>query len=195
MKRVVGLLIVTAAPAQAHGTLPGGGGFYAGAMHPFASLDHFVALVTIGLILSQRDLRAGLGLLVAGAIAGLALPFAEVTFAAAAIPMLGMAAVSGASIALGWQMPVWAALGIALGGGLCIGLLTDVPIGAVQAAITAGAGVVLAVVLIATYAMGIGMIMRDRFRGIPMRVVGSWTMAISLMMLAFLLRDMFEVAA
>jgi urease accessory protein len=194
MKRLVALLMVAATPVHAHGALPGGGGFYAGAAHPFVSLDHLVALLAIGLLLSQRDLRAGLGLLVAGVAVGLALPFAGVTFAGAAVPLLGMALVAGASLALARRLPSWAALSMSLASGLCIGLQTDVPMDTVLLAATAGAGVVLAVFLIAAYAMAIGTVTRDRLQGVPIQVAGSWVMAIALMMLAFLLRDMLGAA-
>lgn len=190
MRRLVVLMAVAASPAHAHGALPGGGGFYAGAAHPFVSLDHLVTLIAIGLLLSQRDLRAGLGLLVAGVMAGLALPFAGVTFAAAAVPMLAMAIAAGGSLALARHLPANVALLLSLAIGLCIGLQTDVPMDTMVIAATAGAGVVVAVFLIAAYGMAMGTVVRDRLQGLPLRVAGSWIIAIALMMLAFLVRDL-----
>jgi urease accessory protein len=190
MKRLVVLLTVTASPVHAHGALPGGGGFYAGAAHPFLSADHLVTLLAIGLLLSQRDLRTGLGLLLLGVVAGLALPFAGVTLAVAAVPMLAMAIVAGASLALARSLPVWASLVLSLASGVCIGLQTDVPKDTALIATTAGAGVVVAVFLIAAYAMAIGTMARGRLQGIPLRVAGSWIIAIALMMLAFLVSNL-----
>jgi urease accessory protein len=195
MKRLTGILIMAATPADAHGALPGGGGFYSGAAHPFVSPDHLVALIAVGLLLSQRDLRVGLAVLVMAVMAGLALPIAGVTFAAAALPMLAMAAIVGASVALSRRLPVWAALALSLACGLCIGLQTDVPMDTALIAATAGAGVVMSVFLIAAYVMAVGGLVRSRLQGIPLRVAGSWVLAISLIMLAFLLRDMRGVTA
>jgi urease accessory protein len=194
MKRLICLLLAIATPVHAHGALPGGGGFYAGAAHPFVSLDHLVALLAIGLMLSQHDLRAGLGVLIAGVAIGLALPFAGVTFAAGAVPLLAMGMVAGATLALARSLPVWAALVVSLISGLCIGLQTDVPMDTAVVAATAGAGVIVAVFLIAAYALAIGTVTKGRLQGLPLRVAGSWLLAIALMMLAFLLRDLQRVA-
>ena len=195
MSRLAVLLMLAATPVHAHGALPGRGGFYAGALHPLVSLDHLVALLAIGLLLSQRDLRAGLGLLILGTMAGLALPFAGVQFAAAGMPLLGIAIIAGARLAFARPLPGWAALGLSLASGLCIGLQTDVPMDTGLMAATAGAGVVLAAFLIAAYAMAIGTVTRGLLHGVPIRVAGSWIVAIAVMMLAFLLRDMLGFTA
>jgi urease accessory protein len=194
MKHLVVCLMLIAPPANAHGAFPGGGGFYAGAVHPVVSVDHLMTLLAIGLLLSQRGLRAGLLLLMAGIAAGLALPFAGVTFPAVAMPMLAILIVAGGSIAIAQYLPVAVSLLLSLTGGLCVGLMTDVPLDTPLTAATAGAGVIVAGFLIAAYAMAIGTVLRSRWQGIPLRVVGSWIVAIGLMMMAFLLRDQAVVA-
>jgi urease accessory protein len=192
--RVALLLIVAGTPAQAHGALPGGGGFYAGALHPFVSPDHLVALIAVGFVLSLRDQRAGLGVLVAGVGVGLALPFAGITFVAAGLPLLIIAMVVGGSLALARPMPAMAVLTISLGTGLCIGLQTDVPITTWLIAASAGMGVFVAVFLIAAYAMAIGTVTAGWLNGLPRRIAGSWIVAITLMMLAFMARGMLGIA-
>jgi urease accessory protein len=192
--RVALLLIVAGTPAQAHGALPWGGGFYAGALHPFVSPDHLVALIAVGFVLSLRDQRAGLGVLVAGVGVGLALPFAGITFVAAGLPLLIIAMVVGGSLALARPMPAMAVLTISLGTGLCIGLQTDVPITTWLIAASAGMGVFVAVFLIAAYAMAIGTVTAGWLNGLPRRIAGSWIVAITLMMLAFMARGMLGIA-
>ena len=57
MFRLVLLLVMLGLPAQAHGTLPGGGGFYSGALHPLVAIEHLLLLLTGGLILGRDGLR------------------------------------------------------------------------------------------------------------------------------------------
>ena len=45
--------LIWAAPAQAHGTLAGGGGFYAGAAHPFLAVEHLLLLLAGGMLLGR----------------------------------------------------------------------------------------------------------------------------------------------
>jgi len=189
------LLAWTATPAHAHGALPVAGGFYSGVAHPFVSIDHLILLVALGLLLSQRDLRAGLGVLVLGVALGLALPFWGLRLDAAAALLFVFAIIAGASLALAWPLPAVVTLVLCAASGVCIGLQTDLPVGTFTTAATAGAGVALAVFLIAAYGMAIGTVIRHRLQGIPLRVAGSWIIAIALMMLAFLLRDVMGVAA
>lgn len=184
-----------ATPAHAHGTLPGGGGFYAGAAHPFVSIDHLLLLVALGLVLSQHDLRAGLGVLVLGVILGLALPFWDLRLDASGPLIFVFAIIAGASLALAWNLPPPVTLTLCAASGVCIGLQTDVPLGTLTMAATAGAGVALAVFLIAAYAFAMGTLTRHRLQGIHLRVAGSWIVAIAVMMLAFLLRGVMGVAA
>lgn len=177
--------VAVAAPALAH-TAEGTGGLM--------SVDHLISLLAIGLLLSQRDLRAGLGLLMAGIAAGVALPFAGVTFFAAAMPMLAIAIVAGGSLAMARHLPAAFSLLVSLFVGLSVGLQTDVPMDTPLIATPPGAGVIVAAFLIAAYAMAIGTALRTRWQGIPLGVVGSWIAAIAIMMLAFLVRDMAVLA-
>ena len=50
-------LLLLAGPAAAHGTLPGGTGFQAGALHPIVALDHLLALLVTGLAVGRTGVR------------------------------------------------------------------------------------------------------------------------------------------
>lgn len=108
-------LATIAGPALAHPGAGAAAGLPAGFAHPFAGLDHVLAMVAVGILAVQAGGRsllalpaAFVGMMVAGgalALAGMALPFVEPG-------IVGSVVVLGAVVALGRRLPAGAALGL-----------------------------------------------------------------------------------
>ncbi|MGL4320071.1 MAG: HupE/UreJ family protein, partial [Paracoccaceae bacterium] len=69
MIRLAVVLTFLVGPAAAHGTLPGGGGFTGGFLHPLVAADHLLLLLAMGGLIGRQHIRHP----VAGLLAGLAL--------------------------------------------------------------------------------------------------------------------------
>ncbi len=179
MIRLALLLIVLAGPAAAHGTLPGGGGFYSGALHPFVALDHFVALLALGLTLGRHQTRLPLAGLGVGLAVGLAYGIA---FAWLQLVVLILALILGGLLAANLRLLVVGLGAIALALGLAIGADTDT--GTANAGFAAAAGTFTAAYLICLNAMALAGVLRDTPRLIVLRVAGSWILAIAVLVLA-----------
>ncbi len=173
------LLIVLGGPAAAHGTLPGGGGFYSGALHPFVALDHLVALLALGLTLGRHQLRLPLVGLGVGLAVGLAygMPFAWLQ-----LVVLVLALLLGGLLAANLAPPVAGLVAVALALGLAIGADTDT--GTANAGVAAAAGTFIAACLICLNAMALAGVLRHPPRLIVLRVAGSWILAIAVLVLA-----------
>jgi urease accessory protein len=178
-----------AAPADAHGTLPGGGGFYAGALHPFLAWEHFLLLLALGALLGRQPHRPGQAALIGLAVAlgtGLALGGAGVALPAGS-GILAAAALTGAALAAGLPVPGPALALLAAGCGLAIGVDSGVPQPAGAAAATVYApyaGVFVGVFLIALNAMTLASVACRSPYTIAVRVAGSWITAAAVMVLA-----------
>lgn len=187
---------LAAGPARAHGTLPGGGGFYAGAAHPFLAWEHLLLLIALGLLLGQPPREAGrapLAVLALALAAGLALAAEGVAWSAATLVVLGGAMLGGGALALALALPVAVRAAFAAVAGLAIGLDTGVPVpqaGAGIAALLPFAGVLVGVFLIVLNAMALASVaVRPPF-SIAVRVAGSWIVAVAVMVLALAIRPL-----
>lgn len=184
MLRLALLAIVLAVPAQAHGTLPGGGGFYSGALHPLVALEHLLALLTCGLILGRDGLRRPLWALGLGLAAGLWL---GVSVAGLTLVLLAVTLGFGALLALQIGLPEWACGVVLMGVGLAVGLETDLPtLNARMAAV----GVSVAVFVITMNAFALGSVLAGSRVAVALRVAGAWLLAVALMVLALNLRGL-----
>lgn len=189
--------LIWAAPAQAHGTLAGGGGFYAGAAHPFLAVEHLLLLLAAGMLLGRarrdqgpRAARAPLWGLAAGLAAGLLVGATGVQPRWLAELALALAMLAGGALAAGTLRPPQAvALAAGLVAGLVVGLDTGVPAQAGGiAALAPYAGVFAGVFLIVLNMMALGSVaVRPPFT-IALRIAGSWIAAVALMVLALQLR-------
>jgi hydrogenase/urease accessory protein HupE len=181
MIRPAVLALISASPAAAHGTLPGGGGFYAGAAHPFLAADHLLLLIGLGVLMGRTAARAALIPLIAALVAGFAAATLHLGPLQPAILILAL--VTGGLLSA--AIPVSPAmLGlIAAAAGLLVGADTD---GAT--AILAYAGVIIAACLIVLNSMALAHLGAPRLNGVPLRVAGSWIAAAAILILAFLLR-------
>lgn len=192
------LLLLSAPPAGAHGALAGGGGFYAGAAHPFLAADHLLALAAFGLLLgraSRRSAGPAMAALAVALLGGLALASAGEGSSGASLALLATTVLTGGLVALAAPVPPLGAAAITALGGLAIGLTTDVPpfdwpadaSGLVTYALPF-AGVLVGVFLIALNVMALATAARRPPFTVGVRIAGSWAAAAALMAFALQIR-------
>ena len=188
-------LVLAPQVASAHGSLAGGGGFYAGLEHPFLAWEHTILLIGLGLVLGgvgRFAARLPLWSLLVGL--GLGLAFAPLPGLAGAGPAVLLLAVgTGAALVLGLRLPVAVLAVLALCCGAAVGLDTGVPPPPNMTAVEVYApylGVVVGVCLIVLNAMAVASVaVRPPFT-IAVRMAGSWIIAIALMVLALHVRQL-----
>ncbi|HEY4135374.1 MAG TPA: HupE/UreJ family protein [Alphaproteobacteria bacterium] len=196
------LLLACAVPAAAHTVTEGTSGFTDGLQHPFGIPAHMMTILGLGLLLGQRDLATLRGPIygfLAGLVGGLVLsPFltTDVMTAGLSATQLALVAVLGGLIAMSRPLPLALLATLGVIGGAVLGL-DSAPDGATlqqTAACLAGTAIALILVLLnlvalANYAMA--QAARHPWMSVGMRIVGSWIVAASLMVLALHLRNSF----
>lgn len=160
---------------MAHGTLPGGGGFYSGALHPVVALDHLLALLALGLLSGRWQTRLPTAGLLVGLMGGLA--WAQPFVWGPAVILLVTLSLGGV-LAADRKPPTLALAALAVLLGAALGADTDTG----AAGFAAAAGTVVAVSLIVLNAMALAGLLRAH--GIVLRVAGSWMVAIACLVLA-----------
>ena len=181
------------ATAQAHTPIQGMGEVASGLLHPLLTPPHLLLLLALGFLLGQqRPLRLGgpvasfagcaaLGLLVTTSDA--------ITGVLTSILML-LALPIGALVALARPLPLGLCLALCAAAALVLGLDSGVDAGtlAVPAAKTLAATMVSLVLCVVNVAFYVSLLPPFDWVRIGVRIVGSWIVAIALMMLAFALR-------
>jgi hypothetical protein len=183
---------MAAAPAAAHSPIAGIGIFYSGALHPFISPAHLIALLALGLAIGQRGQRRDGDLsliqpplltLIAALMLGLAL------HGAAGDPdtdraLLGLAAATGLGVAAAWQVPRAVLLVLSVAVGLAVAL-ASAPTGVQGRTLWASlAGTGVAAAGVTGYAAVMVTVARRAWLHIAVRVLGSWFAAAALLVLA-----------
>jgi urease accessory protein len=178
--------VVSALPVQAHGNLPGGGGFASGFAHPFVAIEHALALVALGLLCGHLGQRAAFPWLIAGL--GVSMVLVDATFAAAQPAIIALALLAGLCLALMLTPPAFAMIAGAYMLGTLVGLETDRPVTTFSPNF-AIAGTITAALLICLNSMALATWLGPRWNRIPLRVAGAWIAAAAMLILAFLLRN------
>jgi len=108
------IVLLAVAPASAH-PMPGMSGLAAGLTHPFAGLDHMLAMLSVGLLAGLKGGRLTWALpalfvacVVAGAIFGLGLPGMDLAEIVVTLSVL----VFGVAVALSSEVPVGLAVAL-----------------------------------------------------------------------------------
>lgn len=173
-------------PAHAHSPLPGVGEFYNGMLHPLLVPAHALAILGLALLFGQKapsSSRLGMPAFALALVAALAVPPAiAVALPSAILLSLVLAAglVVAFSLDLGAVLPglVGAAAGVLIGLDVGHNALADSQSWLGLAGTATGA--ILAVVLLGGFAARLGQL----WRGIPVRVLGSWTAASAFLVIA-----------
>lgn len=188
-----GFLLLPTARAQAHTTFPGLGEFASGLLHPLTTPLHLLVLLALGLWLGQYAplrLKGPAAIFAAFAAVGL---LATVGFHLAGFypPLLMVVGlVIGAGVAIGIPAPAWIRLSVCAVAALLLGLDSGVdpgtpPLSAAKILAATWVGLVLCVVNAAFY---VSLLPGVYWLRIGVRVLGSWIVAIAMLMLAFALR-------
>lgn len=198
MKRwlFLALVLFWPAPAWAHGSVPGLQGIYSGMLHPFTSGPQLLALFALALVIQQRlpdseDAFHGFwfSCLVGAGAAAIGLsghnPDAPLTVFAALAGILAASAI---------RMPFLILLLIGSVGGLLSGYVSWPDPGAPGDMMFTALGAIIGSVLVVIFVAGGVAVLWQTTRWpwlpIAVRVAGSWTTAIALLLGALLFRGM-----
>ena len=188
-----GFFLLSVVRAQAHTNFPGLGEFASGFLHPLTTPLHLLVLLPLGLSLGQHAplrIQGPAAVFAAGAAAGLLVTVIDPLGGFYPPWLIAVGLGVGAGVALGVPLPAWVRLGTCAVAALMLGLDSGVE-AATPAVATAKilaatwVSLVLCVVNAAFYA---SLLPEVRWVRIGVRVLGSWIVAIAMLMLAFALR-------
>jgi len=180
------------AAAQAHTPIEGIGDFLGGLVHPLTTPSHILLLLALGLLLGQHSpLKLKLPMLVfvsASAIALLLTTTGLITKVYQPV-LLGIALCAATFVALEKSLPSLASLTLFAAAALAIGLDSAVESTSIATVIKTLAGTWISLaVLLADIAIYVSFCTKKNWLKVGIRVVGSWIIAITLLVLAFSLR-------
>jgi urease accessory protein len=191
------LLVAHAAPAQAHIVASRLGDFYAGAVHPLTDLQDLLLWAALGLLGGSLGAARGRWLVVLlplGLVAGISVGAWLGTAAAGAVVSPALMVVIGLLLAARLRLPATALWVLGFGLALVRGFVnaggiapeTDRVLFAAGLG-TAGYAVITLVMALTLAFLGSGAGPAASWRGIAVRVCGSWIAAIGLMIGGFAL--------
>ena len=198
-KRVRGVAVAAlwsiAAPVtvQAHTPIQGLGEIASGLLHPLLTPPHLLVLLALGCLLGQqRPFRLGLPVacFAVGAAAGLVLTTTGAVTGVLTPGLMLLALPLGVLVALALPLPLPVRLGSCAAAALVLGLDSGVGPGtpAIPAAKTLAATWISLQLCVVNVAFYVSLLPPQRWVQTGVRIVGSWLVAISLLMLAFSLR-------
>jgi len=187
------LIFAIRAEAHAHTAMPGASHFMGGILHPVTTPAHVLILLGLGIALGQHvpfKPRVPLRAFASFAAVGLALT-TVLTFAMPQPVLIGIALCTGALVALEKKLPPLANAALFAIGALAMGLDSGIETGGISVAIRTLLGTLTGLVVflfgIAFY-VSLAAAQHRKWLHIGLRVIGSWIVAIALLMLAFALR-------
>jgi urease accessory protein len=185
-------LVAAPAPARAHSPIKGIGDFYNGLFHPLTTPSHVLIIIGLGLLAGRRRpfiLKAPMAVFIP--LSAAALLVATMTGIKSMHPvlLLGIALGAGILLALDKDPDTLPLCALFAAGALAMGLDSTAEAGTrlSQAKILLGNWISL-VVLVCDIAIYVSLGGEAKWLKIALRVIGSWIVAISLMVLAFSLR-------
>ncbi len=185
-------LLLASASAHAHLRDSGFGPVADGALHLFLSFDDLLAVVAMAVLASQHDeatAQRAAGTLPAawfvGAFAGFAAGKAFIPASTTSLTLLAL----GILVAAGRRLPMALVTALAAAVGLVHGLLKGASLAASRHDGMALAGIVGAVLVVATLIVVPGLRLNGTAARIALRVAGSWIAAIGLLYLGWTLSD------
>lgn len=180
-------VLVDPRPSLAHTLIPGLGGFYGGLLHPPLVPAHAMALLGLGLLLGQQNARDRFALLMifaAALVAGIGVIVAAFAFEDAGIVVLATAGVAGVLVAV--ARPVSRLVSAALAAFIGIALALDsVPEQiSIRASLIELAGTSVGACLALLAVASLAAVGQRPWQRIGMRILGSWTGAAAIFVLA-----------
>lgn len=187
-----GVFLFPLPATHAHLTVEGVGDVANGALHPLMTPAHLLVILSLGLLLGQRiplNLKTPFRIFASISAAALLLTLGGWVEQVSQPVLISIALATAALVALEMKIPAW------LGGGFCgaaaaaIGLDSGVGGGPSMSAVKTLAGTWLSLNAAVFYLAVCASNAEDRkWARVGIRVLGSWIIAIALMVLAFSLR-------
>jgi urease accessory protein len=180
------LLCAVPGVGHAHTSVLGLGDFYAGAFHPYLVPARLIALVALGLLLGQRStprVDAGLVAFVVALLFGVLCACLGVA-APPEAALLSIGALTGLLVAAAVPLPQWLSRLLAGVVGLAIGLDSAPEALTFRATAVTISGTVVGTTLGLLYLLALSTYVKKPWHRIGVRVVGSWTGASALLVLA-----------
>lgn len=179
-------------PARAHTAINGMGEFVSGLIHPLTTPSHVLILLGLGLMIGQHtpmELKTPLRVFVPLSAVALLLTTTGFITAVHQSVLVGIALVAATLVALEKRLPPLAAGVLFAAAAIAIGLDSVVPPGVTQGVMKTllGTWVSLVVVLL-DVAIYVSFCSKRPWLKVGIRVLGSWIIAISLLVLAFSFR-------
>lgn len=180
------VLACGAGPAHAHAVIQGLNGFQGGLVHPVLVPTHALSLVALGLLVGQQR-KAHRTPLILGFAAALALAIAFIaaaySFETNAV-ILAVALVSGLAVAVGRPLPLIATVIPVAVGAFAIEFDSVPQLVSHKETLIVLAGTAIGAWLALTTVAGLTIDLKYAWMRIGVRVVGSWSAAIALLVLA-----------
>jgi hydrogenase/urease accessory protein HupE len=190
----VAAFLIASGPAFAHSPIEGLEGFYTGILHPFSTAPQLLCVLALAFLLgmaSRATVRVAFPAFAVAALAGLA---GGIRFGASSqeLPIAIVAVLAATLAALVPGRPRAGVIAVAAVAGALIGVLSTPDPGPFRAVLFTGLGAVAGACLAVLYA-GVGLVLLlERFRAewvrIGARVLAAWVAAVSLLMLALMVR-------
>ncbi|WP_432719568.1 HupE/UreJ family protein [Jeongeupia wiesaeckerbachi] len=176
------------AMANAHAAFAGAGDFYAGALHPLTSPEHVMLLLALGLLAGQNGRQRAAFLLavfplavLAGAVLAQYWPAPPYWYAVNVVSAI----VTGVLLALARPLPRVLLGGVEASAGLAFGIANGAAIEGQMLASAFVPGIVIVAFLALAYLMAAGdALPRRGWVAVALRVAGSWTVAIGVLVLS-----------
>jgi urease accessory protein len=184
---LIAIPVAVAQPALAHTPIEGVGGFYGGMLHPLLVPAHIMALLGLGLLIGQQAPRCRpvlLALFAAALTAGVAAIVGALAAENADVAVLATAVASGALVALARPLPLLlsAAPALVLGAALAFDSVPqDISMRSTLLALAGTAATAFIIAMLIADATGA---LRRDWQRIGVRVLGSWTAASAVLVLA-----------
>lgn len=176
--------------AHAHAAFAGAGDFYAGVLHPLTSPEHIMLLLALGLLAGQNQRRRCSFLIalfpaavLAGALAVQYWPAPQNMFVINVCTVIA----AGSLVAAGRPLPRIALGLFAAFAGVTFGMANGSALEGNMLPAAFFAGIVVVAFLVLAYLMALGdalLRLRQGWISIGLRVAGSWTIAIGVLVLS-----------
>ena len=185
-------LVACPGMAHAHSPIAGIGTFYAAMLHPLAVPGHALVIVGLSLAFGQQGrsaARLGLPVLLGAFAAGLGAAMVWAPFAPPQTALLLLAAVIGAAVTVAAPLPLWLVGAASTVSGLAMGLDSAPDPANTTGTLLAAGGLSLGIAIISMVIAGTSLTLDNAWMRIGLRIVGSWIVAASVLVLALLLHN------